>query len=232
SFDGSADFALGRGDFTIDFRVRPASVGGSDQNFFDASPVVNGPYPAIFMNNVSHHVSLFVNGGKLIYSTTALSNNQWYHIAVVRFQGNTKLYINGINEGSTYADTNDYLVGAGLPVIGVNGSTLNSSFFNGWIDEVRVIKGFAAWTSNFTPPAGPYSPDISGLRDPFYHVWRALDEIPRSWTWSYNLNLIGQDKLPFRQKEWPLTPAPERSNELLTWIERVKLLLLVPFKQS
>jgi hypothetical protein len=25
-----------------------------------------------------------------------------------------------------------------------------------WIDELRLIKGFAAWTANFTPPTAPY----------------------------------------------------------------------------
>jgi hypothetical protein len=32
-------------------------------------------------------------------------------------------------------------------------------YFNGWIDEVRISKGIARWTSNFTPPTAPYSVD-------------------------------------------------------------------------
>ncbi len=39
----------------------------------------------------------------------------------------------------------------------------------------------------------------------------------RSWTWSFNLNLIGHDALPFRQFSWPLpdTPDPWRMGPVL-----------------
>ena len=33
--------------------------------------------------------------------------------------------------------------------------------FNGWIDELRVSKGIARWTSNFTPPTAPYDVDTT-----------------------------------------------------------------------
>jgi hypothetical protein len=53
----------------------------------------------------------------------------------------------------------------------------------------------------------------------------------RSWEWWYNLNLIGQDALPNRQTDWPLTPAQSRSADLATWINRVQFQLLKPFAQ-
>jgi hypothetical protein len=28
--------------------------------------------------------------------------------------------------------------------------------WGGWLDEIRVSKGIARWTANFTPPASPY----------------------------------------------------------------------------
>jgi hypothetical protein len=36
------------------------------------------------------------------------------------------------------------------------GAQNGSNYFNGWIDEVRISKGIARWTSNFTPPTQPY----------------------------------------------------------------------------
>jgi len=55
----------------------------------------------------------------------------------------------------------------------------------------------------------------------------------RSWEWQYNKNLIGQDQLPFRQQDWPLTPAPQRAAE---WIQQTNIALLTavqrPFVQS
>ena len=29
-------------------------------------------------------------------------------------------------------------------------------FFNGYLDELRISKGIARWTSDFTPPSSPY----------------------------------------------------------------------------
>jgi hypothetical protein len=52
----------------------------------------------------------------------------------------------------------------------------------------------------------------------------------RSWEWSYNLDLIGQDELPFRQSDWPLTPAAQRAVDLGTWIDRTKFLLAQLYK--
>jgi hypothetical protein len=47
----------------------------------------------------------------------------------------------------------------------------------------------------------------------------------RTWAWWYNFDLIGQDQLPFRQMDWPLTPAAQRAVDLGTWIDRTKFLL-------
>ena len=54
----------------------------------------------------------------------------------------------------------------------------------------------------------------------------------QTFTASYNLNLIGQDKLPFRQQDWPLPTQPARQPDLTNWIDRTKLLLAVPSKQT
>lgn len=56
----------------------------------------------------------------------------------------------------------------------------------------------------------------------------------RGWTWNYNLNLIGQDKLPFRQQDWPIyrsLPQPPTG-----WIQSSPIVLSpslnVPFRQQ
>ena len=53
----------------------------------------------------------------------------------------------------------------------------------------------------------------------------------RSWEFSYNRNLIGQDQLPFRQTDWPVTRAIDRAGE---WIQQTALVLTAlqrPFAQ-
>jgi len=66
-----------------------------------------------------------------------------------------KLYINGTQSGSTYADTNAYINGAARPIIGADGGNTATQNYAGYIDELRVTKGYARYTANFTP-SGPF----------------------------------------------------------------------------
>src|SRR3990167_6073971 len=83
----------------------------------------------------------------------------WYHVAVVK-QGATgyKMFIDGTQIGTTQTDTSTIPNFAGTLWIGqyTDGGTV---YLNGWIDEVRISKGVARWTANFTPPASEYSSD-------------------------------------------------------------------------
>lgn len=151
--DGISDFDFGTGDFTIDLWIR-LNAGGTYQNIFDMHPTEGGPniYQELFVFTENTLVYRS-NGAARITGTTALSTGVWYHVAVARSSGNTKMFLGGVQEGSTYADTNDYE--AGLLTIGATASNLHQNV-NGWIDEFRVLKGVAAWTANFTPPTAPY----------------------------------------------------------------------------
>ena len=82
---------------------------------------------------------------------------QWYHIAVVRSSGVTRLYVNGVANATTYTDTNDYGVSSQF-TIGGAGDSLGAAgtFTNGHISDVRVTKS-AVYSSAFTPPTSPLS---------------------------------------------------------------------------
>lgn len=161
--EGNNDFAFGTGDFTIDFWVRPNSVSGS-QNLYDSRPAsTDGLYPTIYMNGTS--LRYLVSGADRITGATVLATGTWYHVALVRSGGSTKLYLNGTQEGSTYTDSNAYINGASRPRHGCNRDA--SSCFNGWTDELRVSKGIARWTSNFTPPTLEYPNYISSTLTDF-----------------------------------------------------------------
>jgi len=82
-------------------------------------------------------------------STNSLITNTWYHVAATRSGSNITLYINGVANGtSTYAgnptSASSYLR------IGADRTT--STYFNGYLSNLRVIKGTAVYTGNFTPP--------------------------------------------------------------------------------
>jgi hypothetical protein len=89
----------------------------------------------------------------VITSSSPLVANTWYHIALVADGTNLKLYINGVQSGSTVAWTLS-VASAAITRIGAyqNGGSSGSLFFPGYIYNLRYIKGTALYTSNFTPP--------------------------------------------------------------------------------
>ncbi len=160
SLDSGVDFLLGTGDFTVDFWVRFSDRTGA-QGFWE-SDVAN---PLICIRKTSGHVFwVYANGITAITGTTVVVNDTWYHVAVTRSSGSTRLFINGTQEGSTYSDSNNYaLTSTDHPYFG---SAFGEQLL-GWLDEIRVLKGTAAWTTTFTPPTAPYNVALSG---PYAHL--------------------------------------------------------------
>ena len=87
-----------------------------------------------------------------ITGNTSMLNNTWYHVAVSRYSGSTKLFLDGTQQGNTYVDTNNYLSSAQRPVIGSRGNTIGTFSLTGYMDDIRFTKGYARYTANFTPP--------------------------------------------------------------------------------
>jgi hypothetical protein len=92
-----------------------------------------------------------INAGTIIY-------NAWAHIAVVRSGSTISLYLNGTSVGSATSSAN--LTGTtGSLFIGTAGDGLAGGAINGYIDDLRITKGVARYTGNFTPPTAPF-PDF------------------------------------------------------------------------
>jgi hypothetical protein len=68
---------------------------------------------------------------------------------VVSYEGSSYVSI------GTYADGDFNNDGVALSIGAL--STSSASSLSGWLDEVRISKGIARWTSNFTPPSSAYS---------------------------------------------------------------------------
>lgn len=108
---------------------------------------------ALYMRLVSGGSTL-INLGNAWNPTTAT----WYHVAVVK-NGTTgyMMFVDGTQIGTTQTNTNPIPDFSGAMNVGTyNGG----SYLNGWIDELRVSKGIARWTANFTPPTAPYTPFV------------------------------------------------------------------------
>ena len=85
-------------------------------------------------------------------SNNAIPLNTWSHLALVRNGSAFNLYLNGISVVSTstslslYDATNSLTIGAASTII---------QFFNGYISNVRIVKGTALYTASFSVPTSP-----------------------------------------------------------------------------
>jgi hypothetical protein len=89
----------------------------------------------------------------LLTSTTVVSNGTWYHFAVTRSGTTLRLFVNGSLEASmTYSA--DFSSTTNL-YVGADPSNTNQRFY-GYLDDLRVTKGFARYTASFTAPTAPF----------------------------------------------------------------------------
>lgn len=82
--------------------------------------------------------------------STTINNNTWYHVAVCSDGTTVRIFLNGVQGGS--AATN--IISSGNSVfVGVNSASVGKVwYFPGYISGLRVLKGTALYTSNFTVP--------------------------------------------------------------------------------
>lgn len=157
----SADWAFGSGDFTQDLWVRfnalPAS--GSYQSFVAQNVDANN-YQEFYIANYSGTYALefysYSGAVEVVYVTGDItpSINTWYHYAVTRSGNSWRVFADGTQVGATVTDSSSLPDFAASLTVGIIGTTTDP--FNGWLDEIRISKGIARWTSNFTPPSTPY----------------------------------------------------------------------------
>ena len=151
-------FIWGTKDFTIEMWVY-LTAAAADQVLYDQRNALADISPTIFIN--SSRILKYQAGGGTdrITGTTVVSLNTWHHVAICRSSGSTKLFLNGTQEGSTYADTNDYVNGSTAsldrPTFGRYGDTTGTNF-TGYLDEIRITRGVARYTSDFTAPNSFY----------------------------------------------------------------------------
>jgi hypothetical protein len=158
-FDGTGDYlslrsnplyAFGTGDFTIEGWLYLTT----NQNFgamFISSTTGTGDALHIQISN-ANKVRVTNETTQLLLATNAISLTTWTHIAVVRSGTTLAIYQNGILNGSTTNSTSFIQNGAvvGYEMVGGN------FYYTGYIDDLRITKGYARYTSNFTPPTSAF----------------------------------------------------------------------------
>jgi len=156
-FDGTGDYtthadnqavSFGTGDFTIESWVNWSAVGTQTAILLGKNVGwVLYMYPAGYLVWGSSSPQ---SGTNMIMGSTLVTTGSWFHIAVTRASGTVKIFINGVMDGSgSTTDSFNYSANGHLEV---GGSHVGNPNFNGYIDDVRITKGYARYTANFTPP--------------------------------------------------------------------------------
>jgi hypothetical protein len=148
-FDGSGDylsapnnagFQFGTGDFTVECWInKPAAVNGSVVDVRGSSAAI----PWAFYVDASNFPYFY--DGTSYTSTVAIVNNAWNHIAITRSGGVLKIFVNGVQGYSASHSVSLNATGSLL----VGGT---AAYTTGYISDLRIVKGTAVYTSNFTPP--------------------------------------------------------------------------------
>jgi hypothetical protein len=147
----SPQWIFGTGDFTVEFWMNTA-----DTSAGLITPATTGAgYWALLIASSTLYWQNAYNSSNL--KTASLSgylNNTWVHIAIVRYSGNLYFYFNGTAQGSATADSTNYSGVTNALTIGYDSQ--NNGYYSGYIDDLRITKGVARYTANFTPPTSAF----------------------------------------------------------------------------
>jgi hypothetical protein len=150
----SADFNMQTaGDWTVEAWIRPNTVTGVHAILHfnhELSATNRGLH--VYTNGTAVNVDNGVTASGLSGGT--VSTGVWYHVAVTRLSGTIYVWLDGTQIDTEAAQ--DYGDGDSVLLIGRHSESTDGLYFNGWIDDVRVTKGVARYTANFTRPSEPF----------------------------------------------------------------------------
>lgn len=162
-FNGSTDYlaspqttslTFGTGNFTVEFWMyfTGASVAG-EYDIIEANPAAGSFQIYISASTQGLKWGTYGSTSFLIAAAGSIPVGRWTHVAISRSgtgAGQTLAFVNGSQTLST-ADGNNY-TGVGF---GIGGRNTGVQFFTGYLSNIRVVKGVAVYTGNFTVPTSP-----------------------------------------------------------------------------
>ena len=147
----NSDFSFGSGDYTIEMWVYPTRISGTQENLITRG---TSGFSGFIMSvtNFLDSTSGSAWDANITYNNPLVAN-KWQHIAVCRYGDTWTVYINGVANGSDTASGS--VSASGTLTIG---ERTGQTDFQGYMNDVRLYKGVAKYTSNFIPAST--NPDI------------------------------------------------------------------------
>lgn len=151
----STDWEMAGGNFTIECWARPSVAVTTRMEIIDRWNAF-GFGLQIMDTGFLRGFCQGTTGGLVLCGpgATTVTHNVWHHIAFVRDGTTLRLFLDGVSQGTAvFTGTIDAITDT-LDIGYDNGGT--ARYFRGNIDEVRITKGVARYTADFTPPTSPF----------------------------------------------------------------------------
>jgi hypothetical protein len=153
AFDGTGDYvqllnsdllAFGTGDYTIEMWIY-GTDNATGRRIIELSGNGEGNL-AVVGTTIQYYNGTFNDSS----SSNVIVANSWQHIALSRQAGTARVYVDGtvrVSRAAPLSTSQRSLYIGGL----------NAVPFVGYMDEIRITKGVARYTANFTPPTAPFA---------------------------------------------------------------------------
>ena len=149
SIAASKNFAFGTGDFTIEFWMRSTDGNG---NIIGLVTNASGNWNLVLASSLMYWQSQYATTNLLNRSATAILDGAWHHVAFTRASGSNRMFFDGVLQGAAVSDSTNYTAPNAMQV----GSSGVYGDLAAHIDDLRITKGYARYTSNFTPPSSAF----------------------------------------------------------------------------
>ena len=154
----NTDFQFGIGDWSIEFWWNGQPTGSYTSQI---STLISS-----FESGTWRVGTRFDSGNEIYFSrgtgsaftdvrfTVNVNDGNWHHIAFVRYSGTIIPFVDGINKtanllSGSVSDSNS-MTTTNPVKIGYN--SRDNAYINGFLQDLRIYKGIAKYTANFTPP--------------------------------------------------------------------------------
>jgi len=151
---------LGSNNFTIEAWVYTTAT--SQQCIIGSN--ANGDGSGSYMFNLNYNSNKlrfycrYAGGSTLDYQADSgtFPTNAWTHVAVTRNGSSLRMFINGTQVGTTSTTLGTSAIDNSLSNYNIGRTTDSALPFTGYINDLRTTRGYARYTSNFTPPTGAF----------------------------------------------------------------------------
>lgn len=155
-FDGTADYLIatpnfnfGTGDVTMECWIYANSLSGSAFSICGTHGAVTDSKTLLYVYGTGSIAVGKIGVNEIASATGVITTGTWYHVAAVRNGSTTTVYVNGTSVATNTTavwDTNT------SPFTVAYMHPSNGLYWNGYIDDLRITKGVARYTTTFTPP--------------------------------------------------------------------------------